>query len=96
MESKPRGEPPFDRIGTVFDITISGRGTPRFSEKLTKIVEAKLVESEIEGDFAGTGTWAFEPPDERRRLDLDGTLDLGDYRSFSSPLLLTWGEIILA
>jgi len=67
-ESKLRGETPIDRVGAVFDISIHGRGTPRFSGKITKIVEGELIEVEFGGDFVGTGTWTFEPVDRGTRV----------------------------
>lgn len=68
-ESKPRGEPPFDREGAVFDITVhSGKATAKFSGKITKIVEAKLIQLEFVGDFVGTGEWKFEPTDGKTRM----------------------------
>jgi len=68
LESRPRGEPPFDREGAIFDITIPGRHAARFSAKITKIVEGKLIEAEEEGDFVGTGTWIFEPIDGKTKV----------------------------
>jgi len=56
------------REGAVFDITIHRTGTPKFSGKVTKIVEAKLVQLEFEGDFVGTGEWRFEPSDGKTKL----------------------------
>jgi hypothetical protein len=66
-EAKLRGETPINREGAVFDITIHGRGTPRFSGKITKILEGELIEVEFTGDFEGTGTWKFEPTDGKTR-----------------------------
>jgi hypothetical protein len=67
-ESKLRGETPIDREGAIFDITVHGSRTPRFSAKITKIVEGKLIEVEFGGDFVGTGTWTFEPTDGKTRV----------------------------
>jgi hypothetical protein len=67
-ESKLRGEIPINREGAIFDITIHRSGTPRFSGKITKIVEAKSIEVEFEGDFVGTGEWTFEPTDGKTRM----------------------------
>jgi uncharacterized protein YndB with AHSA1/START domain len=67
-ESKLRGETPMDHEGAIFDITVHGKHTPRFSAKITKIVEGKLIEMKDEGDFAGTGTWTFEPTDGKTRV----------------------------
>jgi len=67
-ESKPRGETPIDREGATYDITLHGRRTTRFSAKITKILEGKLIEVEYEGDFAGTGTWTSEPTDGKTKV----------------------------
>jgi hypothetical protein len=67
-ESKSRGEPPFDCEGAIFDITVHGKHAPRFSGKITKIAEGKLIEVELRGDFAGTGTWTFESIDGKTRV----------------------------
>jgi uncharacterized protein YndB with AHSA1/START domain len=67
-ESKPKGEPPFDHEGVIFDIAVHGKHTPRFSARITKIVEGKLIEMEDEGDFAGTGTWTFEPTEGKTKV----------------------------
>jgi len=70
-ESKPRGEPPFDREGAIFDITVHGKNRSldtRFSGKITKIVEAKLVQLKFEGDFVGTGEYTFEPTDGKTKV----------------------------
>jgi hypothetical protein len=67
-ESKLRGEIPMDHEGAIFDITVHGKHTPRFSARITKIAEGKLIETEVEGDFAGTGTWTFEPTDGKTKI----------------------------
>jgi uncharacterized protein YndB with AHSA1/START domain len=67
-ESKLRGETPMDHEGVIFDITVHGRHAPRFSARITKIVEGKLIQMEDEGDFAGTGTWTFEPTDGKTKV----------------------------
>jgi hypothetical protein len=67
-ESKLRGETPMDQEGAIFDITVHGKHTPRFSATITKIVEGKLIETKVEGDFAGTGTWTFEPADGKTKV----------------------------
>src|SRR3972149_11247776 len=66
--SKPRGETPIGRQGAIFDITVHRSGTPKFSSKIMKLVEGKLIEVEHEGDFAGTGTWTFEPKDGKTKV----------------------------
>jgi hypothetical protein len=67
-EFKARGDMPIDHEGAIFDITIHISGTPKFSAKVTKLVEGKSKEEEYTGDFAGTGTWTFEPTDGKTKL----------------------------
>jgi uncharacterized protein YndB with AHSA1/START domain len=67
-ESKLRGEKPMDQEGAIFDIKVHGKHTPRFSARITKIVEGRLIETKVEGDFSGTGTWTFEPTDGKTRV----------------------------
>ena len=66
---KLRGDMPFDREGAIYDITINptSRMNAKFSAKLTKIVEAKLIEEEIAGCFVGTAAWTFEPTDGKTK-----------------------------
>ena len=63
MAFKLRGDIPIDHEGAIYDATINptSRMNAKFSAKLTKIVEAKLIEEEVAGDFVGTGSWTFEP-----------------------------------
>jgi len=70
MEFKMRGDVPIDREGAIFDATISptSRMNAKFSAKITKIVEAKLIEDDITGDFVGTGKWTFEPIDGKTKM----------------------------
>jgi uncharacterized protein YndB with AHSA1/START domain len=67
LECKLRGDVPIDREGAIFDTTIHTSGTPKFSCKMTKVVEAKSIEVEYAGDFVGTGTWTFEPTDGKTK-----------------------------
>jgi len=67
-EMKLRGDTPIDREGAIVDITIHSSGTPKFSAKMTKIVEAKSVEMEFAGDFVGTGEYTFEPTDGKTKV----------------------------
>jgi hypothetical protein len=62
MAFKLRGAIPIDHEGAIYDATINptSRMKAKFSAKLTKIVEAKLIEEEVAGDFVGTGSWTFE------------------------------------
>ena len=70
LELKLRGDMPIDREGAIVDVTNhTQRGvTSKYSWKITKIVEAKSVEVEIAGDFAGTGEWTFEPTDGKTKV----------------------------
>lgn len=67
-ESKLRGSIPMDSEGAVFDITINRTGKPRFSGKITKVVEAKLLQLDFSGDFVGMGEWKFEPTDGKTKV----------------------------
>jgi uncharacterized protein YndB with AHSA1/START domain len=67
-ESKLRGETPMNHEGAIFDITVHGKHAPKFSARIRKIVEGKLIEMENEGDFTGTGTWTFEPTDGKTKV----------------------------
>jgi len=70
MSFKLRGVSPIDRDGAVYDATISptSRLNAKFSAKMTKIVEGKLIEEEIAGCFVGTASWTFEPIDGRTKV----------------------------
>jgi hypothetical protein len=70
FESKPRGEKHSMSEGAVFDVTIrtSKLGTPKFSEEVRKIIEAKSIVVAIAGDFVGTGEWTFEPIDGKTKV----------------------------
>jgi hypothetical protein len=67
-ELKPRRNTQVDREGAIVDVTIHTSGTPKFSFKMTKIVEAKSIEEECVGDFVGTGKWTFEPTDGKTKV----------------------------
>jgi hypothetical protein len=57
-----RGDMPIHE-GSIVDITINpeGRAKSKVSEKMIKLVEAKLIEEEVAGDFVGNREWIFEP-----------------------------------
>jgi hypothetical protein len=59
-----------EREGAIFDVVVApnSRLPLRFSAKMTKIVEGKLVETEVEGDYEGTMTWTFEPTDGKTKV----------------------------
>jgi hypothetical protein len=62
MAFKLRGDIPIDHEGAIYDATIdpTSRMKAKFSAKMTKLVEGKLMEEEIAGDFVGTASWSFE------------------------------------
>jgi ribosome-associated toxin RatA of RatAB toxin-antitoxin module len=61
---KPRGDKPICE-GTICDVAIRGKGiTLKITDKVTKIVEGKLIEMKCSGDFVGTGMWTFEPTED--------------------------------
>ena len=70
MQYKLRGDIPINHEGAIYDATISptSRMNPKFSAKLTKIVEGKLIEEEIAGCFIGTGKWTFEPLEGKTKV----------------------------
>ena len=70
LESKLRGDMPVDREGAIFDVTLNpkSRINIKVSDKVTKIVEAKSIETEIAGDFVGTGKYTFEPTDGKTKV----------------------------
>jgi uncharacterized protein YndB with AHSA1/START domain len=69
MRYKLRGDIPINHEGAIYDATISptSRMNAKFSAKLTKIVEGKLIEEEIAGCFIGTASWTFEPTDGKTK-----------------------------
>ena len=71
LEFKLRGNVPIDREGAIFEVTInptSRISSAKFSGKVTQLVEAKLIEYEVSGDFVGTGKWTFEPTDGKTKV----------------------------
>jgi hypothetical protein len=68
-EAKPRYGKEFGQIGTAIDITIHRVGTPKFSARVTEVIEGKLLKVEyFEGDYRGNGEWTFEPIDGKTRV----------------------------
>ncbi len=66
QESIPRGNVPIDQEGSLVDIVIHSeraKGTPKFTYKLTKMVEAKSIDVEVTGNIEGKAKWTFEPCD---------------------------------
>ena len=68
FELTPRGNVPIFGEGSIVDLIVHGRGTPKFSAKITKILEGESIEMEYAGDFVGTGKWTFEPADGKTRV----------------------------
>ena len=69
MKFKLRGDTPIDHEGAVYEATISptSRMNVKFSAKMTKIVEGKLIEEAVSGCFIGTASWKFEPVDGKTK-----------------------------
>jgi uncharacterized protein YndB with AHSA1/START domain len=69
MKFKLRGDTPIDHEGAVYEATISptSRMNVKFSAKMTKIVEGRLIEEEVSGCFIGTASWTFEPVDGKTK-----------------------------
>ena len=70
MAFKLRGDIPIDHEGAIYDTTVSptSRMNAKFSAKMTKVVEGKLIEEEIAGCFVGTASWTFEPIDGKTKV----------------------------
>ena len=68
FELTPRGNAPLFGEGAIVDLIVHGRGTPKFTAKITKIVEGKSIDMEYTGDFVGTGKWTFEDADGKTRV----------------------------
>jgi hypothetical protein len=69
MAFKLKGDIPIDHKGAVYEATIypMSRLNAKYSAKMTKIVEGKLIEEEIAGCFVGTASWTFEPIDGKTK-----------------------------
>ena len=69
MAFKLKGDIPIDHEGAVYEATISptSRMNAKFSAKMTKIVEGKLIEEEVAGSFVGTASWTFESMDGKTK-----------------------------
>ena len=70
MAFKIRGDIPIDHEGATYDAIISptSRMNAKFSAKMAKLVEGKLIEEEVAGDFVGTASWTFEPKDGKTKV----------------------------
>jgi hypothetical protein len=69
LEFKPRGT--MDCEGAICDITAHSHGmTTKFSVKIIKMEEAKLIELQLSGDFVGIETWTFEPEGKKTNVKL--------------------------
>jgi len=70
IKFEPRENTPIKNEGAVIDVTVypAGGMNARFAARLTKLVEARLIEEEVSGDFVGTGTWTLEPTEGKTRL----------------------------
>lgn len=69
MSFKLKGDIPIDHEGAVYEATINptSRMNVKFSAKMTKIVEGKLIEEDVSGCFIGTASWTFESTDGKTK-----------------------------
>ncbi len=68
-EAKLRGEKEYGQKGSAIDITVHCTGTPKFSSRVTEVIEGKSLNVEFfEGDFLGNGEWTFEPIDGKTKV----------------------------
>jgi uncharacterized protein YndB with AHSA1/START domain len=68
-EAKPRGNIPIEQVGGIIEITVHRIGKPRWSSKITEIIQNKLIKAEFfEGDFLGNGEWTLEPLDGKTKV----------------------------
>jgi uncharacterized protein YndB with AHSA1/START domain len=69
MAFKLKGDIPIDHEGAVYEATINptSRMNAKFSAKITKSVEGKLIEEEVSGSFVGTASWTFESMDGKTK-----------------------------
>ena len=69
MAFKLKGDIPINHEGAVYEAIINptSRMNAKFSAKITKLVEGKLIEEEVSGSFVGTASWTFEPIDRKTR-----------------------------
>ena len=68
FELTPRGNVPLFGEGAIVDLIVHGRGTPKFTAKITKIVKGESIEMDYTGDFVGTGKWTFELANGKTRV----------------------------
>jgi hypothetical protein len=74
QESILKGNIPIYHEGAVVDILIHSeraKGTPKFTYKFIKMVEAKSIDIEVTGDIAGIGKWTFEPIDGKTKAKFE-------------------------
>ena len=70
-ECKLSGDIPIDHEGAIFDLAVhNGRMTTKLSAKITKLVEAKSIEVQYEGDIVATEEYTFEPTDGKTKVKL--------------------------
>jgi hypothetical protein len=67
MEQKVRGGPlaPGESLeNKVVDAVLHGAPTTRFTYKVVKLVDSKLIDTDtLSGPYVGKGIWSFEPAD---------------------------------
>jgi hypothetical protein len=74
QESILRGDIPIDHEGAIVDNIIHSeraKGTPKFTYKFTKMLEAKSIDIEVTGDITGSGKWTFEPVEGKTKAKFE-------------------------
>ena len=70
-ECKIGGDRPIDNEGAIFDLAVhNGRMTSKLSCKITKLVEAKTIEVNYDGDILATEKYTFESMNGGTKLKL--------------------------
>ena len=74
QESILSGNTPVDQEGATIDILIHSeraKGMPKFTYKLTRMVEPKSIDVEITGDIQGNGRWTFESIEQKTKAKFE-------------------------
>jgi hypothetical protein len=73
IEIKPKENMPMDCKGGVCQVITRSHGLKgKFTDKITKLDEGKLIALELSGDLIGNETWSFEQIDEKTKLQFIG------------------------
>jgi hypothetical protein len=71
VEIKSKGNIAMDCEGGICDVITRSHGlSGKFTDKVTKLEEGKLIALELAGDLVGTETWAFEPIGEKTKVTI--------------------------